>query len=1188
MRRSVGRTTMVVKPTPEPPGVAVTKARRSTKMQGSMASDRNPDVVVTAFLAQVETDIANGITRDLQEYLARYPGYEQEVSAAYEQLSEDLVEDEFELAGELSPGDAFAGYEILAVRGRGGQGVVYEASDPGMGRAIALKVLHRSQLWSPAAHQRFAREVHVMARLSHPGITPVFARGFENGLPWVAMELLEGETIGARLQRQREAGGGDERAGFVDWRRAVRWVHDAAVAVAHAQSAGILHRDLKPGNLWLEHGDRVRVLDFGLAVEFDDDGSKSELTMSGEHFGTPGYMAPEQLSNDFGDPTTATDTFGLGVVLFEAVAGRKPFRSTSLGAYERALLAGPPDVRAGAPQSLPRDLSALLRVALATRPSERYADAAALAADLDRVLEGRPIQAVPPGPLVRVWRWAQRETKLAVAIAGAFLVLLGSLVAVSVAFARAEASAYSSAVTAARALAQNGDFAEARRVLENCPESQRAWLYELLHHELYSGLELTDEVRDAVAAAVASPTLLSTKHEGERLFCSFAEQTIELPVEEWAEPVYAVAADGRAFAVATRPAFSGAARYRVVGVRGDGGLEVVADWLLQRAEANAISFSADGQWLWGATSHPGERERPRLYAWRISCAEAGRNAALVERILPGARVSALLGLPDGSVALGRQDGVVERVTLAEDIAPVPMAFHAATIGRLVRTPVGFASVDNTGSVRHWDVTLRGAARRLDIGEHGVYALRWREDHAVEIWTYKGCRAVWRPRDHILLPVGDVERPAGSRQPGAIIEPKHRRAEHPTEPIVATGTSAGLLALAFDGQAATMSWRTESAGVSAVAFSPDGAHLAVGHDNGAVAVYSAERFRSGHENEVAATERAWQLRAELGHDFELLRDTFALAGHADAGFDAWDEFARLRLGWRREGRVWDVLWELATIPFAPRAVREWSLDRVRSAVGPKCRFPGIELALFEGALRLDRLDEAAAMLDAGLVVSPGSQLLFHARRGTPPTPEELAELEASHPVRVELVARQDRVGTLAWEWLTRTTGDGVRWSDVLDRLKSAEDLPVEARARAAEIFTASIDDHVRASLERTCAAFFRAPELPAVLADSLRQWAEIVGSKPTPRARSIHAAVLLRAGDARGALDVLESFAAPDFDWAAAETLGVAVYALAQLESENVEAARRWRDRLLLRRSKPDARDSPQAAFVLHELARKLR
>ena len=269
----------------------------------------------------------------------------------------------------LTAGTRIGPYEILASLGAGGMGEVYRARDPRLDRSVAVKVLTSSRGATPEELERFQREARAIARVSHPNICTVYDVGQEEGVPFLVMELLEGETLAERLWR-----------GPIPIDAALAIATQIAEALDEAHRKDVVHRDLKPSNVMLTAGG-VKLLDFGLAKlrdgEYEDIAQKAtkslHLTDQGTVLGTLPYMAPEQVE---GRPADArTDTFALGVVLYEMTTGRAPFQGTSHASLTAAILTHePPPISSRIPTT-PASLDRVVKKCLSKDPDERWQSA---------------------------------------------------------------------------------------------------------------------------------------------------------------------------------------------------------------------------------------------------------------------------------------------------------------------------------------------------------------------------------------------------------------------------------------------------------------------------------------------------------------------------------------------------------------------------------------------------------------------------------------------------------------------------------------------------------------------------------------------------------------------------------------------------------------------------------------------
>jgi len=327
----------------------------------------------------------------------------------------------------------FGRYRIVRALGRGGQGVVHLAEDTVLHRRVALKVLTGIAAASSELLERFRREAEIASRLDHVGLCTVYDSGVVDGTPYIAMRYIEGPTLaelirdgaasenGLVMPRERE-----QSTSSATTRGAiVALVEKVARALHVAHEAGVVHRDVKPANIMLGEDGEPVLCDFGVAADDGTDGPT--LTRTGDVFGTPAYMSPEQLVMKPTALDRRTDVFSLGVVLYECLTLRRPFdASTREAMYEAIRSRDPVDPRRfdGA---IPRDLVVVLETALEKDRERRYATALELGEELARVLAHEPIHARPAGLTLRLRRWAQRHPGVAVSVTLLALALVGAL-----------------------------------------------------------------------------------------------------------------------------------------------------------------------------------------------------------------------------------------------------------------------------------------------------------------------------------------------------------------------------------------------------------------------------------------------------------------------------------------------------------------------------------------------------------------------------------------------------------------------------------------------------------------------------------------------------------------------------------------------------------------------------------------
>jgi serine/threonine-protein kinase len=302
------------------------------------------------------------------------------------------------------------GYEVEAVLGRGGMGVVYRARHLRLSRTVALKMLIAGPYAGPHERARFQREAEAVAGLRHANIVQVYDVADYEGLPYFTMECVEGGSLAQKLAGMPQPA-----------RQAATLMATLAEAVHVAHQGGIVHRDLKPANVLLTADGTSKITDFGLARRLTGEAAS---TQSGVPLGTPSYMAPEQAAGRVRDIGPAADVYALGAILYELLTGRPPFRGETAAETVLQVIHQEPASPSYLNANVPRDLETVCLKCLSKEPERRYASAAALADDLKRFLEGRPIQARPLGWGARLWRWSRRNPAAAAQVVAA-LTLVG-------------------------------------------------------------------------------------------------------------------------------------------------------------------------------------------------------------------------------------------------------------------------------------------------------------------------------------------------------------------------------------------------------------------------------------------------------------------------------------------------------------------------------------------------------------------------------------------------------------------------------------------------------------------------------------------------------------------------------------------------------------------------------------------
>ena len=338
---------------------------------------------------------------------------------------------------EVADKSPIPGFRLKDEIHRGGQGTVYRAEQVATRRECAVKMLIGGKFATPAQRARFEREVEVVGALRHPGIVTLYESGLSRqGEPWFAMELVDGERLDEFVKRTQPSR-----------RELAHLFQRIAEAVAYAHRRGVIHRDLKPGNILIDREGSPRVLDFGLARSALSEGLRNltiDSTQGGEFVGTFNYAAPEQLANDPSAVDSRCDLYALGVVLYECLTGVLPFDAAksiaelvlqkSKGNVRRPSEALPPGA-----QPIDRDLEVIVMRLLAAEPARRYDTADALAEDLARYLDGRPILAREDSLTYVVTKTLRRHWIYSSLGAALFMTVLGAAIALGVAFQQAEA-----------------------------------------------------------------------------------------------------------------------------------------------------------------------------------------------------------------------------------------------------------------------------------------------------------------------------------------------------------------------------------------------------------------------------------------------------------------------------------------------------------------------------------------------------------------------------------------------------------------------------------------------------------------------------------------------------------------------------------------------------------------------------
>ncbi len=365
-------------------------------------------------------ELADGRKPSQEEYLLAHPQLAEALKGVFKTL--DFVEAAGRSlnAAKLEAGPKLGEFRIVREIGRGGMGVVYEAVQSSLGRRVALKVLPANVKLSENALERFHREAHTGGRLHHTNIVPVYAVGEECGINYYAMQLIEGRSLAYFLKTAREEPRNPQDRDH--FRRVAWWGQQAAEALAHAHQQGIIHRDIKPGNLLFDKRDNVWIFDFGLARADDD----PTITQSGDLLGTIRYMSPEQASGS-DNLDGRTDVYSLGATLYEIASLSPAFEGESREKVLQQVTQVEPRSLRQLASNIPRDLETIIGKCMQKDRRLRYRSAADVAEDLRRFLAGEPILARRTPFHVRVGRWLRRHRGLAAGVLVVAILATGGL-----------------------------------------------------------------------------------------------------------------------------------------------------------------------------------------------------------------------------------------------------------------------------------------------------------------------------------------------------------------------------------------------------------------------------------------------------------------------------------------------------------------------------------------------------------------------------------------------------------------------------------------------------------------------------------------------------------------------------------------------------------------------------------------
>src|SRR6266516_399918 len=351
-----------------------------------------PACLLEAGISLLDDDSATGVGSSVGATFSVDPAAKSDDTDGNDVSREHVIKKARRAAGILAD---FGDYELLEEIGRGGQGVVYRAHQKSLNRTVALKVIGLGP-WTTEAHfKRFRREAEAAASLDHPGILPIYEVGERDGCCYFSMKFVEGGQLDEVVRRTP-----------ISIRQAVELIAKVARTVHYAHEHGILHRDIKPGNILLDVNGEPLLTDFGLARLVE---AESTITRTRDVLGTPSYMAPEQAVGNNAQLTSATDVYGLGAVLYQLLIGQPPFAGGTTYETVKLLLETEPRQPRLLNPKIDRDLSTTCLKCLEKNPKRRYPAAAGLAEDLDHWLKHEPILARHTGVFTRGRKWVRRN-----------------------------------------------------------------------------------------------------------------------------------------------------------------------------------------------------------------------------------------------------------------------------------------------------------------------------------------------------------------------------------------------------------------------------------------------------------------------------------------------------------------------------------------------------------------------------------------------------------------------------------------------------------------------------------------------------------------------------------------------------------------------------------------------------------